>query len=75
MIVAGSLRDVPGDQPVGALWIGEATDQTEVKNSFWDDHSESMAYSHRYASIAARTILARTLSRLESSVSKIPLPG
>jgi uncharacterized protein YciI len=37
VLVAGSLREVPGDKPVGGLWIVEANDETEVRDIFKDD--------------------------------------
>lgn len=37
VLVAGSLREVPSDKPVGGLWIVEANDEAEVRDIFKDD--------------------------------------
>ena len=37
VLVAGSLREVPGDKPVGGLWIIEAENEAEIKDIFKDD--------------------------------------
>lgn len=37
VLVPGSLREVPGDRPLGGLWIVEANDENEVKELFKDD--------------------------------------
>jgi uncharacterized protein YciI len=37
VLVAGSLREVPGDKPVGGLWIVEAKDEADVRDIFKDD--------------------------------------
>ena len=34
VLVPGSLREVPGDRPVGGLWIVEAEDDAAVKEIF-----------------------------------------
>lgn len=37
VLVAGSMREVPSDKPVGGLWIVEARDESEVRDIFKDD--------------------------------------
>jgi uncharacterized protein YciI len=37
VLVAGSMREIPSDQPIGGLWIVEANDETEVRDVFKDD--------------------------------------
>ena len=37
VLVPGSLREVPGDRPVGGLWIVEAENDEAVKEIFKDD--------------------------------------
>ena len=37
VLVAGSLRDVASDKPVGGLWIVEASDESDVRDIFKDD--------------------------------------
>jgi uncharacterized protein YciI len=37
VLVAGSVREIPTDRPLGGLWIIEAEDETEVRNIFKDD--------------------------------------
>src|SRR5690606_27038145 len=37
VLVAGSLREEPGDRPVGGLWIVEARDADAVRDIFSDD--------------------------------------
>jgi uncharacterized protein YciI len=37
VLVAGSVREVPSDLPLGGLWIIEAKDEAEVKDIFKDD--------------------------------------
>jgi uncharacterized protein YciI len=37
VLVPGSLREDPGDKPVGGLWIIEAKDEAEVREIFKDD--------------------------------------
>lgn len=37
VLVPGSLRAVPGDEPVGGLWIVEAEDEAGVRALFEDD--------------------------------------
>jgi uncharacterized protein YciI len=33
VLMPGSMRDVPGDKPVGGLWIIDAQDEAEVPRS------------------------------------------
>ena len=37
VLVPGSLREIPGDRPVGGLWIVDAADEPAVKDLFKDD--------------------------------------
>lgn len=37
VLVAGSLREEPGDRPVGGLWIVAARDADAVRDIFSDD--------------------------------------
>ena len=37
VLVAGSVREIPSDQPLGGLWIVEAEDEGEVRDIFKDD--------------------------------------
>ena len=37
VLVAGSVRDIPSDRPLGGLWIIEAQDEAEVRDIFKDD--------------------------------------
>jgi len=37
VLVAGSMREIPSDKPLGGLWIIEAKDETEVRELFKDD--------------------------------------
>ena len=37
VLVAGSLREVPSDKPLGGLWIVEAEDEAGVREVFKDD--------------------------------------
>ena len=37
VLVAGSMRDVESDKPVGGLWIVEARDESDVRDIFKDD--------------------------------------
>lgn len=37
VLVPGSLREVPSDEPVGGLWIVEAEDEAGVRALFEDD--------------------------------------
>jgi uncharacterized protein YciI len=37
VLVPGSMREVPGDKPVGGLWIVDAKDEAEVRDIFKDD--------------------------------------
>ena len=37
VLVAGSVREIPSDQPLGGLWIVEAEDEAEVRDIFKDD--------------------------------------
>lgn len=37
VLVPGALREVPGDRPLGGLWIVEAEDEDAVKEIFKDD--------------------------------------
>lgn len=37
VLVPGSMRDATTDQPVGGLWIVEATDEADVRDIFKDD--------------------------------------
>lgn len=37
VLVPGSMRTVPGDEPVGGLWIVEAEDEAGVRALFEDD--------------------------------------
>jgi uncharacterized protein len=37
VLVAGSMREIPTDKPVGGLWIIEAESEEEVRDIFKDD--------------------------------------
>lgn len=37
VLIAGSMREVPSDRPLGGLWIVEAEDEDGVKALFKDD--------------------------------------
>lgn len=37
VLVAGSVREIPTDKPLGGLWIVEAQDEAEVREVFKDD--------------------------------------
>lgn len=37
VLVAGSVREIPSDRPLGGLWIVEAADEPEVREIFKDD--------------------------------------
>ena len=37
VLVPGSMREVPGDKPLGGLWIVDAADEADVKEIFKDD--------------------------------------
>lgn len=37
VLVAGSVREIPSDRPLGGLWIIEAKDEAEVRDIFKDD--------------------------------------
>ena len=37
VLVAGSVREIPSDKPLGGLWIIEAQDEAEVRDIFKDD--------------------------------------
>ena len=37
VLVAGSIREIPSDRPLGGLWIVEAADEPEVRDIFKDD--------------------------------------
>jgi uncharacterized protein len=37
VLVAGSVREIPSDRPLGGLWIVEAEDETGVRDIFKDD--------------------------------------
>lgn len=37
VLVAGSLREVPSDMPLGGLWIVEAENEADVRDIFKDD--------------------------------------
>lgn len=37
VLVPGSMREVPSDEPVGGLWIVEAEDEAGVRALFEDD--------------------------------------
>ena len=37
VLVPGSMREVPGDRPLGGLWIVDAKDEADVKDIFKDD--------------------------------------
>jgi hypothetical protein len=37
VLVAGSMREIPSDRPLGGLWIIEAQDEAEVRDIFKDD--------------------------------------
>jgi len=37
VLVAGSMRGIPSDQPLGGLWIIEAENEAEVRDLFKDD--------------------------------------
>lgn len=37
VLVAGSVRDIPSDAPLGGLWIVEAESEADVRGVFKDD--------------------------------------
>jgi uncharacterized protein YciI len=37
VLVAGSVREIPSDLPLGGLWIVEAENEAEVRDVFKDD--------------------------------------
>jgi uncharacterized protein YciI len=37
VLVAGSVREIPSDLPLGGLWIIEAENEAEVRDIFKDD--------------------------------------
>jgi uncharacterized protein YciI len=37
VLVAGSVRELPSDRPIGGLWIVEAESEAEVRDIFKDD--------------------------------------
>jgi uncharacterized protein YciI len=37
VLVAGSMREIPSDLPLGGLWIIEAENEAEVREIFKDD--------------------------------------
>jgi len=37
VLVAGSMREIPSDRPLGGLWIVEAESEVEVRDVFKDD--------------------------------------
>jgi uncharacterized protein YciI len=37
VLVAGSVREIPSDKPLGGLWVVEAQDEAEVRDIFKDD--------------------------------------
>ena len=37
VLVAGSMREIPSDRPLGGLWIIEAESEAEVREIFKDD--------------------------------------
>jgi len=37
VLVAGSVREIPSDRPLGGLWIVEAEDEAGVRDVFKDD--------------------------------------
>lgn len=37
VLVAGSVREIPSDRPMGGLWIVEADNEAEVRDVFKDD--------------------------------------
>ncbi|HEY2382943.1 MAG TPA: YciI family protein [Terriglobia bacterium] len=37
VLVAGSVRELPSDRPIGGLWIVEAENEAEVRDLFKDD--------------------------------------
>lgn len=37
VLVAGSMREIPSDTPLGGLWIVEAEDEAGVREVFKDD--------------------------------------
>jgi len=37
VLIAGSVREIPSDRPLGGLWIIEAQDEAEVRDIFKDD--------------------------------------
>jgi len=37
VLVAGSVREIPSDKPLGGLWIVEAESEAEVREVFKDD--------------------------------------
>jgi uncharacterized protein len=37
VLVAGSIREIPSDRPLGGLWIIEAENEAEVRDIFKDD--------------------------------------
>jgi len=37
VLVAGSVREIPSDRPLGGLWILEVEDEAQVRDIFKDD--------------------------------------
>jgi uncharacterized protein YciI len=37
VLIAGSMREIPSDAPIGGLWIIEAESEAEVREIFKDD--------------------------------------
>ena len=37
VLVAGSMREIPSDRPIGGLWIVEAESESDVRDIFKDD--------------------------------------
>ncbi len=37
VLIAGSVREIPSDLPLGGLWIVEAENEAEVRDTFKDD--------------------------------------
>ena len=37
VLVAGSVRELPSDKPIGGLWIVEAESEADVRDVFEDD--------------------------------------
>lgn len=37
VLVAGSMRELPSDRPIGGLWIVDAENEAEVREIFKDD--------------------------------------